>query len=92
MFSVQNVLIALKYCDYIPVISTVTNLVHLFVLNVFVPEDEEETHYYAYLHQEGAAALWLKCIPIIGNIYALMRNRQDEGFLSRDSRDAEREW
>jgi len=59
-------------CDFIPFLSTVTNLTNLFLKNVYYPRagtSYEENHYYAHLYTKQNTLL--KTIPIVGNVVHL---------------------
>ncbi|MBS4168371.1 hypothetical protein [Parachlamydia sp. AcF125] len=58
--------------DYVPVISTVTNLVALFQKSVVFSLKQKaaisESHYYSYLQQKSFSRCLVLLIPVIGNI------------------------
>ncbi|MBS4168300.1 hypothetical protein [Parachlamydia sp. AcF125] len=58
--------------DYIPGISTVTNLVDLFQKFVVLPSKQKanisKSHYYTYLQQKSFSRCLVLLIPVIGNI------------------------
>lgn len=59
-------------CDYIPVVSTVSNLIDLFqkyiILSVVDEQAIAENYYYTYLKEKNALYCFILLIPIIGNI------------------------
>lgn len=61
------------YADYIPIISSVTNLVDLFLKYVVSPRLSEanlkQNHYLAYLDTKKPMRCIYLLIPIIGNIF-----------------------
>lgn len=71
-------------CDYIPVISTATNLSYLFQKTVVIPFASDETivndHYYQYINEKSFARCITLLIPVVGNIvvglYDLSRRDQ----------------
>lgn len=58
--------------DYVPVISTITNLCDLFLKYLILPrmdsEKIENNHYYTYLDLKKPSRCILLLIPVIGNI------------------------
>jgi hypothetical protein len=75
---IQNMLVGCdRVCDYIPVISTVTNLVDLFIKNLSCIHAKVEdckkagvegNHYYQHLIDKTACRCVILLIPILGNI------------------------
>jgi hypothetical protein len=61
-----------KICDYIPVVSTATNLINLYQKCVSIPELPErtitESHYFTHLQQKDFERCIILLVPIIGNI------------------------
>lgn len=59
-------------CDYVPVVSTVTNFFDLFQKCVILPFTQKETieanHYYKHLNQKSFARCILLMLPLVGNI------------------------
>ena len=59
-------------CDYVPVVSTVSNLVDLFQKTVVLPSTPKEiiweSHYYTHLDQKSFSRCVVLLIPVIGNI------------------------
>lgn len=59
-------------CDYIPLVSTLTNLIDLFikfVLPYFVSQDAIRlNHYYRHLEKKSFSRCFLLAIPFVGNM------------------------
>lgn len=73
MNSISNSLVETDYfCDYIPVVSSITNLVDLFQKCVVLPFMDKEailaSHYYEHINEKSFARCFLLIIPVIGNI------------------------
>lgn len=73
MNSISNYLVKTdNFCDYIPVVSSITNLVDLFQKCVVLPFMDKEaissSHYYKYINEKSFARCFLLIIPVIGNI------------------------
>lgn len=88
------------YADYIPVVSSITNLVDLFLKYVFRPcvgeAQLQNNHYFAYLDTKT----WLRSItllvPVIGNIliaiidiYSAIRAEELQGLAAHLNRPEE---
>lgn len=81
MTKVHSLLVRLdKNCDYIPVVSTLSNLVDLFQKYAVIPlisESKLKDHrYYTHLNQKSIVDCLLMAIPVIGNIFAYYRPQQ----------------
>lgn len=61
-----------RYLDYVPFVSTVTNLVDIFLKYVYKPcrgeSNLENSHYFAYLDTKNLLRSIILLIPILGNI------------------------
>lgn len=61
-----------RYSSYIPLASTVTNLVDIFLKYVVIPRMQEKevwnSHYYMHLDQKSFARCITLLVPILGNI------------------------
>ncbi|MBS4168592.1 HEAT repeat domain-containing protein [Parachlamydia sp. AcF125] len=61
-----------RVSDYIPAISTITNLIDLFQKCVVLPFKQKinvsKSHYYAYLKQKSFSRCVVLLLPVIGNI------------------------
>ena len=73
MNSISHFLVkADHFCDYIPFVSSVTNLIDIFQKCVIVPLMDKSqiaaSHYYTHLNQKSFSRCFLFIIPIIGNI------------------------
>ena len=71
--SIGHVLVqADKVCDYIPVVSTISNLTVLFQKTIILPFSDRQTvinsRYYTHLEQKSALRCVMLLIPVIGNI------------------------
>ena len=59
-------------CDYIPVVSTASNLIDLFQKCVILPLMNKQSiannHYYTYLKEKNVSRCLVLLIPVIGNI------------------------
>ena len=64
-----------QFCDYVPVLSTVSNLIDLFIINIIMPRTEQsdidQSHYYSYLKQKQWKNLITYAIPVVGNAVAI---------------------
>ena len=61
-----------RVCDYIPIISTVSNTVGLFqkycVIDCIDDRDLANGHYYTYLKEKSTMRSVVLLIPVIGNV------------------------
>lgn len=68
----NKVVIADRVCDYIPLVSSLTNLVDIFQKCVILSSKNritiENNHYYEYLKDKSYARCIILLIPILGNI------------------------
>lgn len=72
------------FCDYIPVISSITNLVNLFQKCVVLPFIDKATissnHYYKHINEKSFVRCLFLVIPVIGNmivgIYDFTKNNE----------------
>lgn len=87
MSAVNNILVNTDYfCDYIPLVSSLTNLVDLFQKCVVLPlMDKSEiasNHYYNYLDQKSFFRCFVLVIPVVGNIivgiYDFSKKKRDD--------------
>ncbi|MBA3239333.1 MAG: hypothetical protein H0T62_13455 [Parachlamydiaceae bacterium] len=67
-----------EFCNYIPGVSTVTNLIAVFQKHVFLPEADSvesltESRYYTYLRAQDFQKDWLLFIPFANTIFCLLR-------------------
>lgn len=73
-----------RICDYVPVVSTISNLTALFqkyfVFNVFSEDEIQANRYYAHLSQKSTSRCIVLLIPLIGNIIVAIR----DNFLKRE--------
>ncbi len=83
--SISNVLtIADAYLDYIPVISTLTNLINIFQKYIVRPLLEpatQKSRYYQHIHAKKCSYCLLLLIPVLGNIIVPLlkyRNQQNK--------------
>lgn len=63
------------YCDYVPFISTVSNLLDLFQKYAILPllkNEIKENHYFKHINQKKFYRCVLLTIPILGNIAVIM--------------------
>ncbi len=60
-----------NFCDYVPIVSTITNLVDLFIKTVILPFKDQSTipknHYYSHLNQKSFMRIIILLIPVLGN-------------------------
>ncbi|HEY4832303.1 MAG TPA: hypothetical protein VIH61_07070 [Waddliaceae bacterium] len=73
MNDISNLLVKIDhFCDYIPLVSSVTNLVDLFQKCVVLPFMDKTTivsnHYYKHINEKSFVRCFLLVIPVIGNI------------------------
>lgn len=61
-------------CDYIPFVSTITNLVDLFQKTLTLPEPNrsQENPYYTYLREKDDFRCKVLLVPIFGNIFIML--------------------
>jgi|GEM_PF-2893599 len=61
-----------RFSDYVPILSTVTNLIDLFQKCVVIPlmnqQSVSSSHYYTYLNQKSFLRCVLLLVPVLGNI------------------------
>ena len=66
------------YADYIPVLSSVTNLTDLCLKYVVYPSASQSTressHYFAYLQTKNCVRTIISAIPILGNIINIIND------------------
>lgn len=65
-----------SYLDYIPLVSTATNLVDIFLKTVYIPSIDDDVilnnHYYRYLENKNINRCLFLLVPFIGNIIILL--------------------
>lgn len=71
---IENFLVkADNICDYIPIVSTATNLVDLFQKTVLMPkldaEDTSKNEYFTHLKSKKLARCFALLFPFIGNMF-----------------------
>lgn len=80
-------------CDYIPFVSTVSNLVDLFYKTVVIPRLQPETlsdHYWEYLAQKSVVRCVALLVPVLGNLFIALKDifwndsSSQGGSLNRD--------
>lgn len=62
-------------CDYIPVVSTISNLVDLFQKTVTIPEPRNgvlDYPYYTYLREKENFRCLMLLVPVLGNIFIII--------------------
>ena len=62
----------MEICNYVPIVSTAMNLVHLFVKCVIMPlhaQNPTQNRYYNHLNNKSFSECIVLLIPVIGNIY-----------------------
>jgi len=72
--NISNVLIQVdNVCDYIPVVSSVTNLVVIFQKYVVMPNLKESNivnnHYFIHLQNKNTVRCVVLLLPVLGNIF-----------------------
>lgn len=73
------------FADYIPVVSTVTNLVDLFFKAVVLPTIEKKNHYYTHIDDKSVLRCLILLIPILGNlIVAIYDLTREQGITDRE--------
>ncbi|MBA2369309.1 MAG: hypothetical protein H0V82_09840 [Candidatus Protochlamydia sp.] len=84
-----------RYCDYLPLVSTATNMTHLFQKCVILPFMEASTisnsRFYSHLDQKNFTRCLILIVPFIGNLiiilydfshwYQKVENRIEEDVL-----------
>lgn len=76
--------------DYVPVVSTVTNLVNLFLKHVYIPGVDEgrisndRFLYHHYLQNKGSKRCLLLLLPVVGNIMVYRDKKEPEKLLNFD--------
>ena len=73
MNNVKNFLLKTdRFCDYVPVVSSITNLVILFQKCIVLPLIDKTTiasnYHYKYINEKSFARCFWLVIPVIGNI------------------------
>ncbi|MBS4168461.1 HEAT repeat domain-containing protein [Parachlamydia sp. AcF125] len=75
--------------DYIPGISTITNLVDLFQKCAVLPSKQKanisKSHYYTYIQQKSFARCGVLLIPVIGNIIVATYDFAKSKYNQRDA-------
>lgn len=61
-------------CDYIPVVSTVTNVVDIFNKCVYqcLPEDIAKNRYWTHINDKELSRCFILLVPVLGNIYIIV--------------------
>jgi len=65
-------------CDYIPVVSTVTNLVELFLKLVFIvtPNSvKNSNNYFRYISKKSALTCIFLTIPLLSNLFVCLNKK-----------------
>lgn len=69
-------------CDYIPVVSTATNLVDLFQKAVVIPKLDADvissSHYYTHLKNKGIFRCLALLLPFIGNLLVAISDFREQ--------------
>ncbi len=63
-------------CDYIPIVSTISNLVNLFEKAVAVSpfeSEEQKGHYWSHIEAKSLARCFFLLIPLVSNIYYFVK-------------------
>ncbi len=75
---VANVLAqADRVCDYVPFISTISNLIDLFEKAVILPKLEPaalSNHYWRQLNEKSVSRCWILLVPVIGNVFMALKD------------------
>ena len=75
-------------CDYIPIVSTATNLIDLFVKYVVIPSINPQrianNHYYTHVQQKDAFRCIALLIPIVGNIATAIYDFANRKYQNKD--------
>ena len=70
-----------KVCDYLPIVSTVTNIIDIFQKCVILPLaglfGVKKGHYYTYLDKKSFVRCLSLLIPILGNIAIWLHDRKE---------------
>src|SRR4051812_42583375 len=87
--SIGNSLVKIdNICDYIPVASTVNNLINLFQKCVVLPLTERasiaNSHYYTHLQQKSFLRCIFLLIPVLGNIIIGIYDFANMKYSDRD--------
>jgi hypothetical protein len=68
-----------EYCDYIPFVSSVTNLVDIFqkycILPSMQPKDVAQNRYYIYIDQKSIRRSVILLVPVLGNLVIALYDR-----------------
>ena len=82
------------YADYVPVLSSVTNLTDLFLKYVVYPSTSESTressHYFAYLQTKSRLRSIVSTIPVLGNVIAIIVDIANSIFAKACVNDAKK--
>jgi hypothetical protein len=96
MNSVNNFLVKTDcFCDYVPLVSSVTNFVDLFQKCVVLPLMDKSkiasSYYYKHLDQKSFLLCFLLVIPVIGNIivgiYDFSKKKHDDNVVDDHVKD-----
>jgi hypothetical protein len=76
------------FCDYVPILSTVSNLVDIvqkcFTLPAMKRKELYEDHYFTHLQQKNIPRCIILLIPILGNIVIAICDRMSRKYNDRD--------
>ncbi len=68
-----------QICDFVPILSTVNNVVDLFLKNVSLPRSSppaiKASHYYTYLNEKTFTRSILLLIPVLGQIIVYLADQ-----------------
>jgi len=89
--SVRSRMVSLdNFFDYVPVFSTITNIVDLFQKCLVLPfmdkKNIADSHYFTHIDQKSAGRCALLLIPVIGNLAAIffdlasLKNTEDKSI------------
>ncbi len=93
MNGVSNLLVSTSYvCEFIPLVSSATNLVELFLKCAVLPFMDKATiasnHYYKHIDEKSFSRCILLVIPIIGNIIVGIYDLYMKNFDSKQDMNA----
>ncbi len=75
-------------CDYIPIVSTVTNLIDLFQKYICMPRSEEKNYYFVHLQEKSVLRSLVLLVPLVGNIVIIIYDFKN----NIDSFNLDSEW
>lgn len=76
-----------KVADYIPVISTLSNLTDLFIKSVILPhvkqEKIEKHHYFVHLQEKDLSRSLKLLVPVIGNLIIALKDLSKNVYIKK---------